>query len=166
MTVKWSAGSAVRRYPLPVPYLLLRQAVQRAQSPHEVNTVYAHHLVLRHQLGQRGECNPIVRIVERGHYHHTVRDVEVRVARRQALAIHHYGARIGERFNSQAMLACSKLETAEVVCRTSVVLVCGIRFVRKYDGARINETRDVVHVAVGVVSNTPLAQPDGVAHAE
>src|SRR5690606_34628908 len=85
---------------------------------------------------------------------------------RQALAIHHYGARIGERFNSQVMLACSKLETAEVVCRTSVVLVCGIRFVRKYDGARINETRDVVHVAVGVASNTPLAQPDGVAHAE
>src|SRR5262249_9780004 len=64
--------------------LLLRQAVQRAQAPDEIHRVDPDHLAVREALREHVQRNAIVAVVERRHDHHAVRDVEVRVARREA----------------------------------------------------------------------------------
>ena len=66
---------------------LLAQAVQRAESPHQVHRVNAHNAMIRQQRRQRVQRDAIVRVVERGHNAHAVRDVEIRVAGRHRLTL-------------------------------------------------------------------------------
>src|SRR5256712_9694515 len=70
---------------LPLRFLL-RQTVNRAQSPHEIHRVDAHHGSVREHLAQHAQGRTVVRIIERGHEHRCVPHVEVRVACGQALA--------------------------------------------------------------------------------
>src|SRR5712692_7651146 len=60
--------------------LLLRHAVQRAQPEHQVHTPDTHHFAVGKQPRQGVQRDAIVSIVERGHKHQFVRDVEVGVA--------------------------------------------------------------------------------------
>ncbi len=59
-----------------------------------------------------------------------------------------------------------QLEPAEVVHRPRVVLVGRILFDREHDGALVNEPRDVIDVAMRVVADTALAEPDRAADAQ
>src|SRR5213080_2963924 len=68
-------------------WLLLGQAMQGAQPPHQIHCVNPDHRPVAEQLGEQPERDPIVRIIERRHQHGAVRDVEIRVARRQPLAV-------------------------------------------------------------------------------
>src|SRR5262249_48604368 len=77
-------------------WLLLRQAVQGSEPPHQIDRVNADNLMLRQQVRQRVERDAVVRIVERRHEDDAVRDVEVRVARWQAFAGHDHRARVGQ----------------------------------------------------------------------
>src|SRR5688572_12737408 len=72
--------------------LLLGHAVERAEAPHEVQAVDADDLALRKQLRDDAERDTIGRIVERRHDDASVGDVEVGVARGQALAVEDHGA--------------------------------------------------------------------------
>jgi len=66
--------------------LLLGQAVQRAQAPDEVDGVDAGHRAVGDEIGEQADGGPIRRIVEGGHDHGRIGDVEVCVARGQPLA--------------------------------------------------------------------------------
>src|SRR5947209_2534840 len=67
--------------------LLLRHAVQCPKSQHEVLAGDADHFPVREQCGQGIECDAIVRVIERGHKHQLVCDVEVCVTGREPVAI-------------------------------------------------------------------------------
>ena len=58
---------------------LLRHAVQRAETPDQIDAVDADNLAVGEQFGERSECNAVRRVVEGRHDHDPVRDVEVRV---------------------------------------------------------------------------------------
>src|SRR5262245_49453469 len=73
--------------------LLLRHAVKRAQPPHHFARTDADDAAVWKELRERTERHGIVAVVENRHEDHTVGDVEIGVARRQALAIVKYGRR-------------------------------------------------------------------------
>ena len=101
----------------------------------------------------------IVRVVERRHEHDAVGDVEVGVARRQPLAVHHHRPRERERDDAQWSTA-GQLEPAKVVHRPLVVVVGRIRFDSEHHRLLVHEARDVVHVPVRVVAHAAFAEPD------
>jgi len=128
----------------------------------------ANDVPVRHEGGQRAERDAVVRIVECRDEHDAVGDVEIRVARRQALAAHHHGAREGE-FNE---LKCpivrpGELEPFHVVYRTAMVFIVGrILLVREHDDTGRDESRDVIDVAVSIVADVALAEPDRLSNTE
>jgi len=77
--------------------LLLGQAMERAEAQDEIHGVNAHDGAVLEQLAQDAKGHAIVRIVERGHENGVVGDVEVRVARRQAIILEVKRRRHGER---------------------------------------------------------------------
>src|SRR5262245_18877653 len=60
--------------------LLLGQAVQRAELPHEVDGMDTDHLAVGEQLGQCAQGHAVGGVVEGGHEHGVVGDVEIGVA--------------------------------------------------------------------------------------
>ena len=72
------------------------------------------------ELGERVERDAIVAVVEGRHEHDAVGDVEVGVARRQPLAVHHHRARERQLHHAQraaAPVAREQLEPPQVVHR-------------------------------------------------
>ena len=76
--------------------------MERAQAEHQVAAIDADDLARRKQLRERVERGAVVRIVERGNQDETVRDIEIRVAGRKALAIEVNRRGHGKRRNAQA----------------------------------------------------------------
>lgn len=74
---KWDGGP-----PLPLGRLLLSQAVQRAETQHQVHGVNTDHRPVRKQFAQGAQGDAVIRIVERWHNHCGVSDIEVGVAGR------------------------------------------------------------------------------------
>src|SRR5687767_5260220 len=62
--------------------LLLRQAVKRTQSPHQVDRMNAADFAVGEAVGEDVQGHAIHRIVERRNDHHVVGDVKVRITRR------------------------------------------------------------------------------------
>ncbi len=67
--------------------LLLRHAVERAESPDQFDAVDSDDPSVRKALGQGTQRDAVVRIVERRNQNHVVGDVEIRVACRKPLAV-------------------------------------------------------------------------------
>ncbi len=65
-----------------------------------------------------------------------------------------------------SVLVAGRFEPAEVVLERLVVGVVGAGLDDRHDGSRIDEPRQVVDVAVGVVAVDSAAQPDDVADAQ
>src|SRR5262245_8996303 len=66
-----AGGSVLARW------LLLGQAVQRAEPPYEVDGMDTDHLAVGEQLGQRAQGNTVGGIVEGGREHGVVGDLEI-----------------------------------------------------------------------------------------
>src|ERR1051325_7846746 len=64
-------------------WLLLGQAVERAEPKYEVDGMNAHHRPVAEQFAERAERDAVVRVIERRDDHRRVADVKIRVARRQ-----------------------------------------------------------------------------------
>src|SRR5207249_8961041 len=68
-------------------WLLLSETMQRSQPPHQIDGVDSHDRSILDQLGEHAEGHAVLRIVERRHQDGAVGDVEVRIARGEALAV-------------------------------------------------------------------------------
>src|ERR1700716_4148232 len=75
--------------------LLLSQAVECPQSPHQIHRVYANHCVARERLSNSVERDAISWIIECRYKNGTIGYVKIDVAGRKPFAIHGYGARKG-----------------------------------------------------------------------
>src|SRR5215510_13734625 len=71
--------------------LLLCEAVQRAESPHQIDSVNADDGMVGEYLSQNTEGDAVLRIVERGNEDRGVRDIEVRVAGGESPAVEQHG---------------------------------------------------------------------------
>src|SRR6266581_9355627 len=63
------------------PRLLLCQTVDCPEPPHQIHRMDPHDRPVANELGEDPERHAVAGIVERGHEHGAVRDVEIRVAR-------------------------------------------------------------------------------------
>src|SRR5439155_13100265 len=121
--------------------LLQGEAVQSAQAPHEVHGVDADHGPVGNQLGERAQRDAVLRIVEGRDQDGGVRDVEVRVARGQALAVKVQGRGHGQRDNldPRAILEPHALESFPVLLEWPVVRIARIILSGEDHGARPDE---------------------------
>src|SRR2546427_11623185 len=87
-------------------WLLLSQAVQRPQPPHQIDSMDPNDWAIADQFGEQPERSTVVRIIERRHENHVVGDVEIRIARREPLALEgkRRGHRQGDDFDFRAVL--------------------------------------------------------------
>src|ERR1044072_6691206 len=109
----------------------------------------------------------VVRVTEDRYQYDVVRDQEVGVARRKAIEIacgsafatDHTGHRYCDDLKRAIVCVLHSSSSPEVVLKDLVVCVCGIVFDCADNRAWANETRDVIDVAVGVVSDDAFVQP-------
>src|ERR1700687_6187282 len=121
--------------------------------------MYADHRVTRKRLGDSVERHAIGGIVECRYKNGAIGDVEIRVARRQPLAIHRYGPGKGNRNYAQRTLLGCELQTAEGVPRSHVVLVGRVLLVRQNHRVARAEPRDVGYMPASVVAGRLLTRP-------
>ena len=118
--------------------------------------------------GQGVERLAVGGVVEGRDEHQTVGDVEVGVAGRQPLAVE--DDRLGHRQRDDAerlaVLVAGLLEPSQVLLQRLVIGVGSARLDDGDDGPGVDEPRQVVDVAVGVVADDPAAEPDNVPGAE
>jgi hypothetical protein len=142
--------------------------VHGAESPDEVAGINGDDFARGEQRGQRVQGDAVVGVVEDGHEHDAVGDVEVGVAGGQAALLEDDGAGHGK-FDDVERLAgliCSGAEAAEIVAEGLVVYIFGISLDHGDDGVGGDEAGEVVDVAVSVVAEDAAAEPDGVRGAE
>src|SRR5437879_13387812 len=68
-------------------WLLLGETMQRPQPPHQIHRVNSHDRPILDQLREDAERDAVLGVVERRHQDGSVRDVEVRITRGEALAL-------------------------------------------------------------------------------
>ena len=83
-------------------WLLHGHAMQSTKTEHQIAAINADHFARGKQLRERVERDAVIRIVEGGNQHQAVRDIEIRVAGRQPLAIEIDGRGHGERDHAQS----------------------------------------------------------------
>src|SRR2546425_6990427 len=149
-------------------WLLLSQAVQRPQPPHQIDSMDPNDWAIADQFGEQPERSTIVRIIERRHENHVVGDVEIRIARREPLALEgkRRRHRQGDDFDFRAVLEPHPLEPLAILPQRPVVRVAGIRLAAQHHGSRIDEAVQVVHMAVGIITGDPPPEPQHVRHDE
>src|ERR1041385_2271510 len=81
--------------------LLLGHAVECAEAENEIAAGNADDVAVGEEAGECVECNAIVGVVEDGHEHEFIGDVEIGVTGRQALAIEVNGFGHGQRLDAQ-----------------------------------------------------------------
>src|SRR5256885_4611566 len=75
-------------------WLLLCQAMQRPQPPHQIHRVNSHDRPILDQLREDAKRDAVLGIVERRHEDGPIRDVKVRIARGEALALDRKSTRL------------------------------------------------------------------------
>jgi hypothetical protein len=113
------------------------------------------------QLRELCKSDCIVRIVERWNQNQLVRNVKIRVARREALAIEVYGVRHWQSPNPEgaAILILHLPQQRQIFLQRLVIHFGRVFFDDRNDSRRIHETREIVDVAVRVVSGDAILQP-------
>ena len=111
-------------------------------------------LAVGEELGQGVQGHAIRRVVEGRDEHQAVGDVEVGIARRQALAVEEDRSGHGQRDHAERLtvLVHGRLEPPEVVLERLVVGVVRARLEHGHDRVRVDESGEVVDVAVRVVA--------------
>src|SRR6059058_6062218 len=109
-------------------WLLLGQAMQRAQPPHQIHCVNPDHRPVAEQLGEQPKRSAVVRIVERGHENRAIGDVEIGVTRRKPLAVEveRRGQRQGDDLDLRAVFEPHPFEPLAILLQRSVIDVAGI----------------------------------------
>src|SRR2546425_9784953 len=134
--------------------LLLRHAVQRPKSQHEVLAGDADHITVRQQCGQGIECDSIVRVIERGNKHQLVCDVEVCVTGRESLAIEVQRLWHRQRLDAQrsAILISHFAQQGDVFLQRLIVHVRFVFFDDGHNRSGVHEPCQIIHMAVGIIA--------------
>src|ERR1700733_11233965 len=142
--------------------LLLRHAMQRAESPDQIAGINRHDFARREKLGESVERNAIIWIVEHRHEHQAIRDIKIGVAGGRAEAFKDDRARQRDfdDVKSLTMLIACGAEASEIVMQSGIIYVRVVRLNHRDDRVGRYETGDIVDVAVGVISLDAVAEPD------
>src|ERR1700677_2880399 len=142
--------------------LLLRQAVQCAESPDQIARINRHNFACRKKVRERVESNTIVRIVEQRHQHDAIRDIKIGVAGRQLTALEYN--RTGHRnLNNLKFLSVRStgiFQPAQIGVQRHVIFGPLIPFDHGDYGIRSDETGDVIDVSMSVVTGDAAIEPD------
>ena len=149
--------------------LLLRDAVQRAKAPNEFVTVDRNDFAAREARGDdRVGLGVAFFLAEIRHEHRAVDDEKIRVAGRHRLAVK--GERLGHgQLNDVELLAFRSpehLQTLQVFREDFVVRVALVGLDHGDETVGFVETRDVVDMAIGVVTDDAIAHPQHLRNAE
>src|SRR5437879_7392538 len=152
----------------PRRWLLLCQAVDRSQSPHQIRRVNSYDRPIRDQLREHAERRAVLRIVEGRHQDGPVRDVEVRVARGETLPgeIERSGHREVDHLDLATVFESHPLQALAIFLERPIVRIVPIGLPAHDDRARIDEAAQVVDVPVRVVARDPGPEPQDVRGAE
>ena len=107
----------------------------------------------------------VVGIVEHRHEHDFIGNIKIGVARRQTRAGGEKRRRTGQGDNIQfpTVLVARALQALVVFSQAAVIIVLRIRLSNTGNGRRIDEARDVVDMAVGIVADDTIAEPEDMA---
>src|SRR6267378_8331313 len=141
--------------------LLLRETVERAEAPDEITGVDSYDGTVWEAFPEDAERHAILRIVEGGDEHGGIRDVEIRVARRQARAVEIQRRGHGQidDVDGRTVLEPHSLQPFTVLGQGSVVRVVRVVLAAQHDGARVHEAAQIVDMTVRVVPGDSQAEP-------
>src|SRR5437667_2810496 len=103
--------------------LLLRHAVHRAKSQHEIAAGDSHHFTIWKQTRECIECDAIVRVIKSGHDHDLVGNVKIRVTRGKPLPVEIDRCRDRMRFHAKgaAVLLFHGFQQREMFLKGGIV---------------------------------------------
>ena len=140
--------------------------MERAEAPDDVGGVDADNLAVREEGLEDVGCLVVGKAAVSGENNFPVGDVEIGVGGRKSLIVVEDDVRHRE-FDDGGLLAVGKATTVEhleVFLKGLIVLVPSILLYGGDDGVGCDKAREVVDVAVGVVTHDAVAQPDDVVH--
>lgn len=125
----------------------------------------ADYLAVGENFGQGVERDSVGGIIESRHENDSVRNVEVGIARRQALTLEDNRSRHRQFDNGQALsiLIVSIPQAAKVVLEWFVVWILDARFDDRDNNSRPDEPCEVVDVAMSVVTFDSPSEPNDIA---
>ena len=142
--------------------------MQRAEAQDQIHGVNAHDGAVLEQLAQNAERHAVVRVVEGGDDDGGVADVKIRVAGGQPHFVEEERRWHGQfhDFGLAAVFEAQVLDALPVFGERLVIDVARIFFADEHEGFGVHETADVVNVAVGVVADGAVEEPQDIFHAE
>ncbi len=126
------------------------------------------HVPVRKHISNHVKRLTVVGIIEGGNQHQPIRDVEIGIACRQPLPLKHNRSRhrqLDDVVGMPIWSACV-VQPLQIFLQRQMVLVLRIRLRNSDDRQRTNKTRDVVDVAMGIVSRDAAVHPQHLVDAE
>src|ERR1039457_2014789 len=148
--------------------LLLRHAVQRAESPDQIAGIDRHDLARRKHIRESVERDAIVRIVEHRYQHRAIRDIKIGVAGGQLPAFKYDRTR-QRNFDDLKLLSIGSariFQTPQARMQGGIIVTLLILLNHRDHGIRSDEAGDVIDVAVSVIPGDSAIQPDDGLHAK
>jgi hypothetical protein len=133
--------------------------VNRAQSRNDFITPETDDFSFRKQLLKNAKGFSVVGIVEDRRQQEFIGDVKIRVARGQTRAVKEHGTRTRQGHDRKfvAVLIGCTLQTFAILLKKTIVVIVGIIFDDAHDRPRVDEARDVIDMAVGVIPHDAFA---------
>ena len=149
-------------------WLLLGEAVESAEAPDEFAAIDRDDLAGGEGLVERGDGPGIVLAAIDRKEDGGVRDIEICVARGEALALAFHAGWHGERENMKRLAARKShdVESVEVALEGLEIWVVLVFFDGGDDGGRADEPGDVIDMAIRVVALDAVAEPEDGFHPE
>src|SRR5256714_1133718 len=148
--------------------LLLGHAVNRAKSQDKIAAGDAHDLAPGKKSGQGVEGHAVVGVIKCRDEHEFVGNVEVGIARRQALIIEINRRGHGKRLDAKGPPGgvFHGFEQRKIFLKRDIVSVVRILLHDGHDGRGADEAREVVHMAVGIVASDAVLEPQNLRDAQ
>ena len=140
---------------------MLRHAMQRSQAENQVAAGDSHHRSVAKQHSQHRERVLIVLIAKGRHQNQPIRDVEIGIARGQALAVEIH--RLGHLHASDLHIVSGSragMQALQILFKRLVIDVRFIRLDHRHNGVGGGEASQIVDVAMRVVACNASIQPD------
>ncbi len=136
--------------------------MQGAEAPDEIAAGDADDAAVGEELAERVQGDAVVGVGESWDEDEAVGDVEICVARGEALVVENYGRghREGDDTEWLAVLIGCGAEAGEIFVEDFVVVIGGIGLDCSEDRVFRDEAGDVVDVAVGVIADDAAVEPD------
>src|SRR5208282_1524084 len=147
---------------------LLRHAMNRPQSQHQIPAVYPHHFASRKHLRQQIQRHPVIGIIKRRHQHQFIRNIKIRITGRQPqpIKINRPRHRQSLHLQSPPILILHSLQSRQVLLQCRIIRVPPVLLHNRHHRRRVHESRQVVHMPVRIVPRNPIPQPQHIRHSQ